>query len=93
MADRTAVFNPLDDEKQWQVTAYLTALSPQLQKSARQLNQQQQRRDASMKAAEAVAAQEGPVGDYDEAAATSPVPGQVFPVPRRVARDGFASGQ
>ncbi len=33
MADRTTLVDPLDEEEQWQVTAYLVALSPQLQQS------------------------------------------------------------
>ena len=37
MADRTTLFNPLDDNQQWQVTAYLVALSPQLQQSVQRI--------------------------------------------------------
>ena len=35
MADRTTMLNPLEENEQLQVTAYLVALSPDLQKSAR----------------------------------------------------------
>ena len=70
MADRTALFDPLDDQQQWQVTAYLTALSPQLQKSAQQFTEQQERMDAAKKAAEAIAEADAPLAAYDPAAAT-----------------------
>jgi rubredoxin/mono/diheme cytochrome c family protein len=69
MAERTTVLNPLEPRQQWQVTAYLIALSPRLQKSARERRVQQGRRDQSRQAAEAVAAEETETGGYDPAAA------------------------
>ena len=51
MADRTTLFNPLDDDQQWQVTAYLVALSPQLQQSAQRMRDQQARREETKQAA------------------------------------------
>jgi len=51
MADRTAFFNPLDDNEQWQVTAYLVALSPQLQQSAQRMRDQQASREETKQAA------------------------------------------
>ncbi len=69
MADRTAMFNPLDDRQQWQVTAYLTALSPQLQKSVQQYTEQQQRSDAAAEAAAAITAADPLEVAYDAAAA------------------------
>ncbi len=69
MADRTTLLNPLEEDEQWQVTAYLIALSPQLQKSTRQLRDEQDRRDQSKQAAAAVATQQAETLAYDSAAA------------------------
>jgi rubredoxin/cytochrome c5 len=69
MADRTTLINPLDEDKQWQVTAYLIALSPQLQRSIQQLRDEQYRRSRSKQAAEAVTAEEGQPVAYDAAKA------------------------
>jgi rubredoxin/mono/diheme cytochrome c family protein len=69
MADRTTMLNPLEEQEQWQVTAYLIGLSPQLQKSAQQLRDEQDRRDRSKQAAEAVAADRVEPAAYDAAAA------------------------
>jgi mono/diheme cytochrome c family protein len=69
MADRTTMLNPIEDEEQWQVTAYLIALSPQLQRSARQLRDEEDRRDQSKQAAEAVATEQAEPSTYDAAAA------------------------
>ncbi len=41
MADRTTMLDPLDEEQQWLVTAYLIAISPQLQQSTQQLRDQE----------------------------------------------------
>ena len=65
MADRSLTFEPLDEQQQWQVTAYLTALSPQLQKSSQQLSDQQGQRAASRRAAEAMTTQESDDVPYD----------------------------
>ena len=69
MADRTTMLNPLEEDQQWLVTAYLIAVSPQLQQSAQRLRDQQQRREQSKQAAEAVAEQPAEPSDYDAAAA------------------------
>lgn len=69
MADRTTMLNPLKEDEQLLVTAYLVALSPNLQKSARQLRQQNDRRDQSKQAAEAVTAEQTVPGAYDPVAA------------------------
>lgn len=73
MADRTTMYDPLDESNQLQVTAYLIALSPDLQKSAQQLRQQQDRRDQSAQAVEAVTRAESDAIAYDAAMA-----GQLF---------------
>lgn len=36
MADRSTIVNPISEEEQWQVTAYLIAISPTLQRSLKQ---------------------------------------------------------
>jgi rubredoxin/mono/diheme cytochrome c family protein len=70
MADRTTVWNPIGNREQWQVTAYLIAMSPRLQRSTQQLRDAQQRRSEAQKAATTVAAA-GPAesSPYDPAAA------------------------
>jgi mono/diheme cytochrome c family protein len=69
MADRTTALNPLEEDEQWQVTAYLIALSPQLQKSTRQLRDEQKVRDQSRQAAEALGAEEAEATAYNPDAA------------------------
>jgi rubredoxin/cytochrome c5 len=69
MADRTTLINPLDEDKQWQVTAYLIALSPQLQRSVQQMRDERDRRSQSMQAAKAVAGKESRSAAYDAAEA------------------------
>jgi cytochrome c5 len=54
MADRSTAFDPLDDHEQWQVTAYLTALSPQLQRSTQQLRDAQADHEQARAAVEQV---------------------------------------
>ncbi len=55
MADR-AVFNPITDEEQWHVAAYLIAISPELQKTFREKRRQDIEAMSSRAAAEAAAA-------------------------------------
>ena len=69
MADRTTLTNPLDEDKQWQVTAYLVALSPQLQRSIQQLRDERDRRRQSIQAAESVVGKEAQSAPYDVARA------------------------
>jgi mono/diheme cytochrome c family protein len=69
MADRTTTMNPIDESEQWQVTAYLVAISPQLQKSAHQQNEAADRRDEAKQAAQAVAEEPTEPAEYDPAAA------------------------
>jgi mono/diheme cytochrome c family protein len=69
MADRAELLKPLSEDEQWKVTAYLVALSPQLQLSARQLRDAQDRRDEAKQAAAAVTNQSAEEAAYDPAAA------------------------
>jgi mono/diheme cytochrome c family protein len=69
MADRTTMLRPIDEQSQWQVTAYLIALSPNLRKSAQQLRIAGDRRKEAEKAAQAVAKKEAEPAAYDLAAA------------------------
>jgi len=71
MAARTMVVEPLEEEGQWQVTAYLVALSPQLQRSMRQLNDQQEKRQQSQEAAESMVREGTDDSSYDADAAAS----------------------
>ncbi len=57
MADRTTMLNPLAEEEQRQVTAYLIALSPDLQRSTQQQRQAAARRKEAVEAAAAVVAE------------------------------------
>ncbi len=68
MADRAELLKPLSEDDQWMVTAYLVALSPQLQISTQQLRDQQEQRNEAKQAAAATKepAEEAP---YDPAAA------------------------
>jgi mono/diheme cytochrome c family protein len=69
MAARTSLSNPLTEAQQWRVTAYLVALSPQLQQSVRELREEQERREeAKQAAAEMTTGGEQPSA-YDRVAA------------------------
>ena len=65
MADRTTLVDPLDEEEQWQVTAYLVALSPQLQQSTQQMREQQDRRNETKQAAATMTGQREEPSAYD----------------------------
>ncbi len=69
MADLTSQLAPISEEQQWQVTAYLVALSPQLQQSAQRLREQTQRRDDAKQAAESLAEKPADAAPYDAAQA------------------------
>ncbi len=69
MADRTTTLNPIEPDEQWQVTAYLVAISPQLQKSARQLSDAGDRRDAARQAAQATGENQAEPAAYDSVSA------------------------
>ncbi len=65
MADRTTLLNPIGQTEQWQVTAYLIAISPELQRSAQQMRAQQEAGEQSRQAAETVAAAKAEIPPYD----------------------------
>jgi cytochrome c5 len=65
MADRTTLVDPLDEEEQWQVTAYLVALSPQLQQSVQQMREQQGRLNETKQAAATMAGRREEPSAYD----------------------------
>lgn len=69
MADLTTVLRPIDEESQLLVTAYLIALSPDLQQSVRRLRQEQHRQREARQAAGAAAAKPSPATAYDVEAA------------------------
>ena len=69
MVDRTMFDDRLSEDEQWQVTAYLIALSPQLQKSTQQFREQQDRRQDSKEAAQAVATGPSHADAYEPKAA------------------------
>jgi rubredoxin/mono/diheme cytochrome c family protein len=69
MADRTTTLDPIGEDEQWQVTAYLIAISPQLQQSAQQLRDARDRRDEAKRAAQAAGVESAEPVDYDETAA------------------------
>lgn len=66
MAGRTARISPLEEPEQWQVTAYLIAISPDLQASVSRQREQEQARQSSEAAAGTPAV---PAADYDAAGA------------------------
>jgi mono/diheme cytochrome c family protein len=65
MAARTTLSDPLTNQQQWQVTAYLVALSPQLQRSVRQLREEQERRNETKQAAAEITAGGEQPSSYD----------------------------
>ena len=65
MADRTTPMNPLELEEQEQVTAYLVAFSPQLQRSTGKQRDEEDRREQSQQAAKAVSAGEAETASLD----------------------------
>jgi mono/diheme cytochrome c family protein len=77
MADRATVLNPIDSLEQWQVTAYLIAISPELQRSAQQRRLMTQQTEKSKRELEAASqlvasgkeAQDEAAVPYDPAAA------------------------
>jgi mono/diheme cytochrome c family protein len=69
MAERTTLLAPIDEQQQWQVTAYLVALSPQLQQSAQRLREQAARTDDAKQAAASLAAKPEAAPPYDAAQA------------------------
>ena len=69
MADRTTLLDPIDEQQQWQVTAYLVALSPQLQQSAQRLRDQVERRDGAKQAAAGLTEKPDDAAPYDTALA------------------------
>lgn len=69
MADRTTLLNPLDEEKQWQVTTYLVGISPQLQQTAQQMRAQEISRQQSQQAALAITQDDAQLATFDPARA------------------------
>ena len=69
MADRAELLEPLPEDAQWKVTAYLVALSPQLRLSRQQQSDQQEQHDKSRQAAEEAAKEPAKEAPYDPAAA------------------------
>lgn len=68
MADRTTTFAPLDEPQQQQVSAYLIAISPQIQRSTQQLRDAQAASAQAQEAVEAAAEAEAPEAFDMEAA-------------------------
>lgn len=69
MADRAELLKPLSEDDQWKVTAYLVALSPQLQLSTQQLRDQQEQNAEAKHAAAAVTQKPAEEAPFDPAAA------------------------
>ncbi len=68
MAEKPALFDPIFEDEQWKVTAYLIAITPDIQKSLKQLRAAEERKDALLEAvAEGEeAADEGAAGEGGE---------------------------
>ena len=58
MADRSTLLAPINQDQQWEATAYLIAISPELQRSARERRERIEQEQASQRAATQVAGQE-----------------------------------
>jgi mono/diheme cytochrome c family protein len=65
MADRTTLLDPLDENEQWLVTAYLIAISPQLQRSTQSLRTQEELQEQSKQAVEAAAGPDAATAAFD----------------------------
>ena len=50
MADKPALFDPITAEQQWQVTAYLVAITPDLQKSLKQIRSMENEKKVALQA-------------------------------------------
>ncbi|MBA2544109.1 MAG: cytochrome c [Deltaproteobacteria bacterium] len=59
MSDKPALFDPITERETYDVTAYLIAITPDLQKSTKQKNQQQVARDIAVSTAAIVIASPG----------------------------------
>lgn len=46
MAEKPALFEPISEREQWQVTAYLVAITPDLKRSIKQIRETQEKREA-----------------------------------------------
>ncbi len=53
MSDRSLILDPIPAREQWEVTAYLVAISPHLQRSSAERRQEQLASESSIRAAEA----------------------------------------
>ena len=68
MADRSTLLAPINEDQQWEATAYLIAISPELQRSAREKRERTEQEQASQRAATQVAGQETQVAGPEEGA-------------------------
>ena len=78
MAERSSFLSPISEDEEWHVTAYLIAISPELQRSVRERRVQQQQGEESARAVEHLAEQaaaeaaalgapdQAPAEEYDE---------------------------
>jgi mono/diheme cytochrome c family protein len=73
MSEKPALFDPLGEREMFDVTAYLIAITPDLQRSTKQKREQQLARDAEMSKAAAAMAVPG-AGDAPATDATAPEP-------------------
>ena len=69
MSDRTTLVSPLTEEQQLTVTAYLVAISPQLQRSAKKMREQQGAAAEAKEAAATVATKGSEAAAYDPSTA------------------------
>jgi len=68
MAEKPALFRPISEDDQWKVTAYLVAITPDLQKSVKKVREAQEERDVAMEEAAAVMGVAGTGGPGGEEA-------------------------
>ena len=71
MADRSTIFNPIAEPEQWAVTAYLIAISPELQQSVRQRREQERSTEESKQILQSAARLSELPGDAAERAAAT----------------------
>lgn len=73
MGEKPALFEQISAEEQWQVTAYLIAITPDLQKSVKMIREQQEKQAAAREAAAETKMAAATEGDGGAVAATGPI--------------------
>lgn len=88
MGDKPALFDPIDEMEQYQVTAYLIAITPPLQRAQKKLRKQELERKKAMEAA-TPEPETPPVTDGDAGVPPTPTPPKTSTVDAKKAKATF----